>query len=164
MMPTMKKIAAAMITTALLSGPALAADMILVVPVNITNLPPDVDSARISCVLRSDTGREMDRVMTRIPLQNGGHVGQVRVRFVPSGYPRGSDPVPDMASYSCRTVFEWVCTSSTSADGRCEYRPWTTEPTPADILFESPPGAAKLYDFEDEFDPDDAVELPRRFR
>lgn len=164
MMSTSKAIAAVIAASTLFTSSAHAGDMILVVPVNITNLPPDVHTARLNCTLFSDTGREMDRATTSIPLSNGAHVGQVRVRFVPSGYPRSANPVPDMASYTCRTVFNWTCTSGTSADGLCEYRPWTSEPTPADSLFQSPPGAAKVYDISGEFEPDDAVELPRRGR
>lgn len=161
-----KILGSALGSLSLMAGSAHASNMILVVPVEITDLPPDVHTARLECTLFSSTGREMDRSTTSIPLHNGGHSGQVRVDFRPSGYPASANPIDDMARYSCRMSFNWSCTSGTSAEGLCEWRPWYSPGTgsPGNSLFVQPSGSAVTYDLADEFDPDLATELPRRFR
>ena len=152
--------------SAAFTAPAFASEMLLVVPVEVSKLPPDVHTARLDCRLFNEGGSEMDHVTTDIPLFNGGHSGQVRLQFRPSGYPLSANPIPDMASYSCKMSFLWTCSSGTSADGLCEWRPWfdPLHGSPGDVLFESPSSVVNVWEIEGEFEPDDAVELPRRFR
>ncbi len=162
----MKRLALLAVALTLMTVTAAAHDIIIVMPIEISGMPPDVHTAKLSCSLTSDGGRQMGRTDIFVPLVNGGYSGQVRARFLPSGYPASVNPIPHARSAGCSMVFNWACTSSTGGTGRCEYRPWDTSlgETPAGPLFETVPGEPKHWGIGASFDPEDAVELPRRFR
>ena len=162
----MKRLVLLAVVLTLMTTNAAARDIIFVMPIDISGMPPDVDTAKLECSLQSDRGRVMGHTRVYVPLVNGGYLGQVRARFLPSGYPANVNPIPDAHSVSCTMVFNWACTSSTGGLGRCEYRPWDTRQAegPAGPLFETIPGEPKNWDTGATFDPEDAVELPRRFR
>lgn len=145
---------------------AEAKSIVLVIPVDISNLPPDAHTARLACRLFSNTEREMGSEAALIPLVDGGYSGNVRLRFVPGGYPRNANPIPDAASYRCSLVFNWTCTSSTGGDGRCVFRPWDPDQIdgPAGSLFRRAEGQPARFRLEGTFDPETATELPRRMR
>lgn len=145
---------------------AEAKSIVLVVPVDISNLPPDAHTARLTCRVFSNTEREMGRETALLPLVDGGYSGNVRLRFVPGGYPRDANPIPDAASYRCSLVFNWTCTSSTGGDGRCEFRPFDPDQVdgPAGSLFTRAEGQPARFRLEGSFDPATATELPRRMR
>ena len=162
----MKRLVLLAVGLALITTTAVARDIILVMPIDISGMPPDVHTAKLTCSLTSDGRRQMGRTEIYIPLVNGGYSGQVRARFLPSGYPASVNPIPHARSALCSMVFNWACTSRTGEISRCEYRPWdaSLDETPAGPLFETVPGEPKHWGGGASFDPEDAVELPRRFR
>ena len=138
----------------------------LVFPVEISNLPPDVHTAKITCTLEGPESRRMGQTDIYLPLVDGGFSGQVRARVIPSGYPSSVDPVPDARAFDCTMVFNWACTSGTGDLGRCEYRPWDASLAegPAGALFRTDPASSPNWEFRVEFDPATAENLPRRLR
>ena len=151
----------------LASMAVVASDIVVVVPVEISGLPPDVQSARVECLIDNAADRDFSRVMGRqstiIPLVNGAYSGQIRVRIIPGGYPRGANPIPDVRFYSCNLNFTWTCTSSTGGAGICNYVPGYSEgESPGAALFRRAEGRPLSYRIEGEIDPRSAVRLPRR--
>ena len=158
--------------TALLSlaaAVASASDVVVVVPVEISGMPPDVQSASVECLIDNAADHNFSQVMGRqttiIPLVGGRFSGQIRVRVIPGGYPRGANPTADVRFYLCKLNFIWTCTSSSGGEGICTYVPRSAEDgSPGAALFRRADGKPFSYRIEGEIDPSTAVRLPRRFR
>ena len=152
---------------ALASTATVARDIVIVVPLEISGLPPDVQSARVECLISRSADRNPSQVMgqqtTYVPLVNGRYSGQIRVRILPGGYPRSVNPIPDVGFYRCQMDFWWTCTSSSGGEGVCVHRPGPEEGTgPGAALFRRAEGRPFTYRIEGVIDPRSAVQLPRR--
>ncbi|MEP0391806.1 MAG: hypothetical protein ABJ205_10590 [Erythrobacter sp.] len=98
----------------------------------------------------------------RIPLVNGEYEGLVRARFIPGGYPRNADPIPDVSGYACRMELRWECTSSNGGTSECARLLSPSDsarPRPSDVLFQTDPDNPPISQIEGVIDPETAIQL-----
>lgn len=143
----------------LMAGSVSAHSIVIVVPLDISGLPPDVYLGTLACRILNAAREEIGHTSVNIPLVEGGYHGQVRVSIRPAGYPISVNPIPDVDSYHCGMSFEWRCTSSAGDLGRCSY--YGGGSGRGAVLFETQPGHPEQLEAESAVDPADAVELPR---
>ena len=148
------------------SAGAERGDFMIVVPVEISAMPPAVTHGRLHCKLKNASGGVMGDETARFRLENGGFSGRMRVHIRPGGYPPGVDPVPDGRKAECSLAFEYICTSASGGPGTCmtSDNAFVPEGNPARSLFTPRPGAPLQTRISAGFDSADAPHLPRRYQ
>ncbi len=130
------------------AGAAIAAPRLrLVIPVEVSNLPPAVIKGRVHCLVSSAESYDATRVIgdawSEFAIEGGRYSGRIGMDVLPEGFPVGTDGTTEARSYSCALFLMYRCSTPDGADGWCTSagggRAMPTTPAPVAALFATDP-------------------------